>query len=107
MTIISSQHYLNWETVEAKAEELKNANVSALSVPVVACHIDGETYGIVIDAHHRMAAAKEIGIEVCFEEVDNAYGCDGEALLEAAYMDGDYYLVETSDPAAEQFDLVW
>lgn len=107
MKIISSQHYLNWETVEAKIEEIKANNITEIDVPVIPCEVDGEMYGIVIDAHHRMAAAKELGIKVDFVETENIYGCTGESLLEVTYWDGDYYYVESSDPAIEQFDLVW
>lgn len=107
MKIISSQHYLNWETVEQKINEIKDNNITIIEVPVIPCEIGGEEYGIVIDAHHRMAAAKELGISVDFVETENIYKVTGEDLLEVTYWDGDYYYVETSDPASEKFDLVW
>ena len=58
MTIISSQHHIDWEIVEEKMEALKDAK----SV-VIPCwnigEIDGEEYAIMADGHHTMTAARE------------------------------------------------
>ena len=102
MTIISSQHYINWETVEEKMEQLKGKSNITIPCAYVG-EIDGEEYAIQIDGHHTLVAARELGIDV--HEDDE--GLEGEALLDARYMDGDYYNVETSDPENDIFDLVW
>lgn len=103
MTIISSQRYINWDIVEDKINELTNEKTEILYVPVVRCEIDGEEYGIVADAHHRMVAARELGREINFVEIENEYGSDGEELLEKMWMDGDYYDVVASDYETEHY----
>lgn len=106
MTIISSQHYINWETVEEKMEQLKGKSNITIPCAYVG-EIDGEEHAIQIDGHHTLVAARELGIEVEFDVHEDDEGLEGEALLDARYMDGDYYNVETSDPANDIFDLVW
>lgn len=107
MKIISSQHYLDWEKVEEKIAEIEASGATQIIVPYIVCEVEGETYGIMIDAHHRLAAARELGIEISFVKTENIYTVTGEQLLDVAYIDGDYYYVETSDPAVEKYDLVW
>ena len=106
MTIISSQHYINWETVEEKMEQLKGKSNIIIPCAYVG-EIDGVEYAVQIDSHHTLAAARELGIEVEFDVHEDDEGLEGEALLNVRYMDGDYYNVETSDPANYIFDLVW
>ena len=106
MTIISSQHYINWETVEEKMEQLKGKSNIIIPCAYVG-EIDGVEYAVQIDGHHTLAAARELGIEVEFDVHDDDEGLEGEALLDARYMDGDYYRVETSDPVNDVFDLAW
>jgi len=106
MTIISSQHYINWDIVEEKMAELNG--VEFVTVPCEAIgEIDGTEYAVVVDKHHTMAAAREMGIPVRFDIGDPDDGLTGTDYLDAHYMDGDWYAVETSDFAAEQFDLIW
>ena len=106
MTIISSQHYINWETVEEKMEQLKGKSNITIPCAYVG-EIEGEEYAVQIDGHHTLVAARELGIEVKFDVHEDDEGLEGEALLNVRYMDGDYYRVETSDPANYVFDLVW
>ena len=106
MTILSSQHYINWETVEEKMEQLKGKSNITIPCAYVG-EIDGVEYAMQIDGHHTLAAARELGIEVEFDVHEDDEGLEGEALLDARHMDGDYYRVETSDPASDIFDLVW
>lgn len=87
MTIISSQHHIDWEIVEKK--------------------IDGTEYAMQNDKHHTLAAARELGIAVEFDITNDLEDLEGEALLEQRYNDGDWYNVETSNPAYYEFDLVW
>ena len=106
MTIISSQHYINWEIVEKKMEQLKGKSNITITCTYVG-ELGGEEYAIQIDGHHTLAAARELGIGVEFNVHDDDEGLEGEALLDARYMDGDYYRVETSNPANYVFDFVW
>lgn len=106
MTIISSQHYIDWEIVEEKMEEIKNLEKVIIPCTYVG-FIEGAEYAMQNDGHHTLAAARELGIETEFEISPGNEGLDGEVLLEQHYMDGDWYNVETSDPAFEKFDLIW
>lgn len=106
MTIISSQHYINEAIVEEKKAELDG--VTEITILCAdAGEIDGEEYAVQIDGHHTLAAARELGIAVKFEIVDDCEGLTGEDLLDARYMDGDWYNVETSDPESCKFDYIW
>lgn len=108
MTIISSQHYLNADIVDAKVEALRASGVSSITVPCVYVgEINGTEYALQSDAHHTLAAARILGLPVEFNVNDDPEGLTGEALLTIRYMDGDYYNVETSDPLADDFDLIW
>lgn len=104
--IISSQHYINWDIVEAKMEEIKNK-----PFVVIPCwnigEVDGVEMAIQIDGHHTLTAARELGIEVKFEITDEPEHLTGDAALEVHYNDGDWYNVETSDPSNNNFDFIW
>lgn len=106
MKVISSQPYLNWDIVEQK-----KADMVGLPFASVLCYeigeVDGEEIAILADGHHTLAAARELGIEVRFSFVEEPEGLSGEAALDARWMDGDWYYVESSDPATGVFDLVW
>lgn len=106
MTIISSQHHIDWEIVEEKMEALKDAK----SV-VIPCwnigEIDGEEYAIMADGHHTMSAARELGIEIIFDIGEEPDGLTGETALEVHWNDGDWYIVEESNPAYEEYTFVW
>lgn len=62
---------------------------------------------IQVDGHHTLTAARELGIEIKFDVREEANSLSGEDALEAHYNDGDWYNVETSNPAYEEYDLVW
>lgn len=65
MKIISSQHYLNWDTVEEKMNEIEG--MECVEIPCCEIgEIDGEEYAVQIDCHHTLAAARELGIPVEF-----------------------------------------
>jgi len=108
MKIISSQHYINTEIVDEKIAALtESATTEITLICWDAGEIDGEDMAVLSDGHHTYEAAKGLGITVQFEITRHPECLMGEALLEAAYMDGDYYYVETSEPTEDQFDLVW
>lgn len=94
MTILSSQRYLDEEIVEEK-----KAQIAVESVVLIPCsyvgYLDGEEYAIVVDKHHTMAAAKELGIIVKFDVTEDSEKLTGDALLEARWIDSAYYDVET------------
>ena len=106
MTYISSQHYIDWDIVNEKMDELQDA--TTVIIPFYyAGEIDGVEYAIQIDCHHTLAAARELGLDVKFALDDDPDGLTGEDLLDAHYMDGDWYNVETSDLSMDRFDLIW
>lgn len=94
MKYISSQRYLDQETVNAK-----KAEIEGLESVVVPCSyvgtINGIEYAMVVDKHHTMAAAKELGIEVVYDVKADPENLEGEDLLEARFIDSAYYDVET------------
>lgn len=106
MTIISSQHFIDWETVEKKMDEIKELDKVVIPCTYVG-FIDGVEYTMQNDGHHTLAAARELGIEVEFETASDTEDLEGEVLLEQRYNDGDWYNVETSNPAYDKFDLIW
>lgn len=111
MTVISSQSYRDHDIVDIKKEQLKAANAEFVVVPVVSAHgkdYDGNDLFIVVDHHHLMTAAQELGIDIRYEEVDDelSYYQDIEddnmdGILEAHKMDGVYYYID-----AECEDLI-
>lgn len=106
MRIISSQHYLDWNIVEEKMNEIKEME----SVEISCCkigEINGEEYAVQVDGHHTLAAARELGIPVEFTFCEDPEGLTGDKYLFAHYMDGDWYNVEESNPAEEKFSLIW
>ena len=93
MKVISSQRYLDENKVAEKMEELKAERVETLTLEVWEVGID-DLY-ILCDGHHRLAAAKELGIEVEFVADSHPDGLTGEDLLERAWIDSDWYYIET------------
>ena len=99
MTIISSQRFRDWEKITEKMEQLESENAEFVTIPVVNAFMDDMF--IVVDHHHLMNAANELGIEIRFEEVDDemSYYKDIEehntdGILEAHRMDSTYYYVD-------------
>ena len=106
MTIISSQHFIDWEIVERKMNELEGVEKVVIPCSYVG-FIDGNEYAMQNDGHHTLTAARELGIEVEFEVTPDSEGLEGEELLKNRYNDGDWYNVETSNPSWYKFDLIW
>lgn len=105
MTVISSQKFRSEDIIEEKIEQLKGSD--KLVVPVVNAHtqdLDGNELYIMIDNHHSLSAAIELGIAIEFEEVadETAYYKDieeenGEAICEAHYMDSNWYYIDIEE----------
>ncbi len=112
MTYISSQHYLDPETIEEKKAQLisngtKSVEITFWNAGIIDDGYEAEEYAVQSDGHHTLAAARELGLEIVFVVKDDPEGLTGNDLLEARYLDGDYYKVESSDPMNDEFDLVW
>ena len=106
MMIVSSQHHIDWAIVEEKMDALKNAEM--VTIPCVSIgEVAGIEMAIQIDGHHTLAAARELGIAVKFDIREEETGLSGDAALDVHYNDGDWYNVETSNPAYEEYDFVW
>ena len=100
MKVISAQRFRDWDIIAEKIEQLEKNGVEEVVVPVVNSFMD-DMY-IVVDHHHRMVAANELGIKIRFEEVEDkiSYYKDieeknGNAILEAHRMDSNYYYVDS------------
>jgi len=106
MTYISSQHYIDEIRVEEKMENIKDATEVVIPCYYVG-EIDGEEYAMQADCHHTLAAARALGLNVIFDVKKDPEGLSGEAMLDARWMDGDWYDVEKSDPMNNQFALIW
>lgn len=106
MTIISSQHFIDWEIVERKMNEIKDMEKIVIPCTYVG-FIDSVEYALQNDNHHTLAAARELGIDVEFDITPDSENLEGESLLEQRYNDGDWYNVETSNPSYNEFDLTW
>lgn len=96
-TIISSQRYIDDTIVASK---IVASDFTVLVSP--AFSIDGETYRVVLDGHHSLAAATEAGVAPDFSEAtsqdhDAIYllQTDPDQFLIATRLDSDYYDVAT------------
>lgn len=97
MKVISSQSYLDDEIVSEKMDALAENGVKRIVVPVINAKMkdyDGNDLYIMTDKHHTLKAAKELGIEIEFEETEGYEGMSGEDILKAEYIDSDWYYVE-------------
>ena len=56
--LISSQRYLNPETVQRKAAKFKVFPVSTVDIELF-----GKPYRVLLDGHHNLAAARQAGVE--------------------------------------------
>ena len=108
MMIVSSQRFIDWDIVEQKMDELSASGVSEVTIPCWSIgEVDGVEMAIQSDKHHTLAAARELGLAIRYEFSDEPEGLTGVAALDAHYNDGDWYNVETSDPASDSFDTIW
>jgi hypothetical protein len=98
-TIISSQRYLDSDTVDEK-RDAEDYTVSLLAVG----EIDGVEYSVVVDGHHSLAAAIEDGVTPNYQYVDGDIAREYQAELDSVgtdqwlinhYHDSDYYNVKT------------
>lgn len=107
MKVMSSQRYIDWDIVEDKIAEMKENGTAVLIIPIINAYTQdlyGEDMFIMTDCHHRLQAARELGIEICFEEVEDelsGYAAieaeDGETICAEWHMDSNWYYVETGE----------
>ena len=116
MKVMSSQHFRDESIIEEKIEMLKKNEQIKVVIPVINSYLQdlaGEDMYIVVDKHHEMSAAIELGLLVEFEEVEDTLSyCNdienknGEAICYAHYIDGDWYYVDVDEENGIG-DLVW
>lgn len=102
-TVISSQRFLDDEIVEEKKEYLEKNNITEITCPVTKAYtqdLDGNDLYILTNMHHTLAAARELGIKVRFEEVENDFteSTDGEEICREYYMGDHWYYINNADP---------
>lgn len=97
MKVITSQDFLDYELVGNKIETMEEQNITKIILPVIDSGLtneDGEELYILIDGHHRYAAAQDLEIEVEFEEVEDDTE-PGEERASAWYMGGDWRYLDS------------
>ena len=97
---ISSQRYIDYSIVDEKIRELAQASETSVTIPTWAVGEfaeHDEELNIVCDHHHTLQAAKEQGWTINFEITEHPEGLTGQDLLDACWMDSDWYDVETGD----------
>lgn len=103
MQTISSQRHIDDAIV---AEKIDSEDFEVMVSP--AFEVNGNQYRVVLDGHHSLAAAKQVGAEPVFFEATATdhdavalligapeRGGSPEAFLEAVYNECDYYDVDT------------
>ena len=99
ITTISSQRYINYDIVN---EKIENKDFVVIVSPVF--EVDGESYRVILDGHHSLAAAMACEIDPVYVEA-NATEHDAILLLEcgriddflrAVHMGDDYYDIDTN-----------
>lgn len=110
-TVMSSQRFLDEEIVEEKIEYLKANDIKKITCPVTKAYLkdlDGNDLYILTNMHHTLAAARELGIEVDFEEVENDFteSTNGEDICAEYYMGDHWYYINHEDPNMIDVD-VW
>lgn len=91
--IISSQKYISNEILNGKMEVLAANRPEEI---VLETWIVGtDNLEILFDGHHTLEAARQLDIPVRFSAIVHPEGLTGEDLLEQAWLDSEWYNVET------------
>lgn len=93
MTVISSQRYLDNSILTDKIAEIEASQPAKIVLQTWSVGIDD--LEILFDGHHTLEAAHQCEIAVRFESVNHPEGLTGEDLLEQAWLDSDWYDIET------------
>lgn len=94
-TIISSQRFIDNEILNEKISKLEAEKPSEIVFPV--WDVKEFDCAILYNGHHTLEAARQLGIAVKYELVDHPEGLCGEDLLEQAWIDSDWYNIETGE----------
>lgn len=105
MTVISSQRYRDEDIINEKLDMIENAEY--VEIPVVNAYLQDDKSNdlyIIVDKHHTLDAARELGKEVRFVEVEDELSYyedienhNGEAICEAHWMDSNWYYIAHED----------
>ena len=95
-TIISSQRYIDNNILNAKIAQIEAEQPAEITL--TAWDVDGE-YAVLSVGHHTYEADTQCGIPVRFDIVSHPEGLSGDNLLEQAWMDSDWYILETGKTA--------
>lgn len=95
--IISSQKYISNEILNEKIESLEADQPTEIVLGTWIVGIDD--LEILFDGHHTLEAARQLDIPVRFVAIAHPEGLTGENLLEQAWLDSDWYDIETGQPA--------
>jgi hypothetical protein len=100
--IISSQHTVNEEIVEAYIERIEAGETFVALVATLESDELAEygITGILVDGHHRLEAYSRLGLEIEFIETEIDYQAElshmgMDDFLAAHWNDGDWYNIET------------
>lgn len=96
-TIISSQRYLDDNIISEKIADIEQSDIT--EIVLKAWNVGAYDYAILGDGHHTFEAAQQCGINVRFEIIDHPERIYGDNLLEQAWMDSDWYDIETGQAA--------
>lgn len=101
-TVMSSQRFLDDEIVEEKKEQLIANNVQKIVCPITKAYLkdlEGNDLFILTNMHHTLAAARELGIEIEFEEVENDFteSTDPEDVCAEYYMGDSWFYINHAD----------
>ena len=94
--IISSQRYINNEILNQKIKMMEDQRPECVFLETWETGFDAE---ILFDGTHTFTAATQLGIPVKFHAIPHPEGLTGADLLEQAWMDSDWYDVETDKSA--------
>lgn len=92
-TIISSQRYIDNDILNEKIEKLEGERPA--EIVLQAWDVKEHDCAVLFNGHHTLEAARQLEIPVRFEVVDHPENISGDNLLEQAWMDSDWYEVET------------
>lgn len=91
--IISSQKYIDNEILNEKIAAFESSSPAEIVLETWLVGIDD--LEILFDGHHTLEAARQLDIAVRFVPVAHPEGLSGEDLLEQAWLDSEWYDIET------------
>lgn len=92
-TIISSQRYIDYNIVDEKIKYLQDNAITEITL--YTWDVIDYDCAILFNGHHTLQAARELNMPVKFEIINHPENIFGDNLLEQAWMDSDWYSVET------------